>query len=52
MRNDSLIEKTVEITVAKMTNSDTPANKVVGGNVAEFMQAIYDKLAELNGKAD
>lgn len=47
-RNGHLIEKTVEITVAKLSNTSTPANESNGKNVAEFMQEIYDKLVELN----
>lgn len=47
-RNDHLIEKTVEITVAKLSNTSTPTNESNGKNVAEFMQEIYDKLVELN----
>ena len=48
LRNSSLIEKTVEITVAKMSSSTLSVNKVGGENVAEFMQEIYNKLVELN----
>lgn len=50
--NNSLIEKTVEITVAKMSNTQTPPSKEGGEKVAAFMQVIYDKLVELNSKAD
>lgn len=52
MRNDRLIERTVEITVAKMTNCGVSANKTCGENVAEFMQEIYNKLVELNKEED
>lgn len=48
LRNERLIEKTVEITVAKLSNSTLVVNQDGGENVAEFMQAIYDKLVELN----
>lgn len=48
LRNSSLIEKTVEITVAKMSSSTLTVNKTGGENVAEFMQEIYNKLVELN----
>lgn len=48
LRNHNLIEKTVEITVAKLSNSTLSVNKVGGENVAEFMQEIYNKLVELN----
>lgn len=50
LRNHTLIEKTVEITVAKMSNSSIIPSKESGENVAEFMQEIYDKLAELSNK--
>lgn len=48
MDNDRLIEKTVEITVAKLSGTDTNTTQSVGMNVAQFMQGIYDKLVELN----
>ena len=48
--NTTLIEKTVEITVARMSNTNLTINKTGGENVAEFMQEIYDKLVELNEK--
>ena len=40
MRNNTLIEKVVEITVAKISGTDA------------FMQEIYDKLVELNKNDD
>ena len=46
--NDRLIEKTVEITVAKMSNSSVTPNEENGKAVADFMQEIYNKLVELN----
>ena len=52
MDNDRLIEKTVEITVAKLSGTDTNTTQSVGMNVAQFMQGIYDKLVELNKKQD
>lgn len=48
MRNDTLIEKTVEITVAKMSNTDLTVCDAGGKCVADFMQEIYNKLVELN----
>lgn len=42
-----LIEKTVEITVARMANTNLPIDEDGGKDVAAFMQAIYDKLSEL-----
>ena len=45
-RNSALIDKTVEITVAKMSNSSISPNKENGKEVADFMQEIYNKLVE------
>ena len=50
MRNDKIIEYVKEITVAKMSNTNTSPTEEGGTKVAAFMQAIYDKLAELNAK--
>lgn len=52
MRNSSLIEKTVEITIAKLSGTDSPANQTTGKITAEFMQEIYNKLVELNANED
>lgn len=41
--NENLIDKTVEITVARMANCTLD-----GKGVANFMQEVYDKLVELN----
>lgn len=41
--NEHLIDKTVEITVAKVANS-----AMDGKCVANFMQEVYNKLVELN----
>ena len=46
--NGTLIDKVVEITVARVSNTNLPIDKTGGENIAEFMQAIYDKLVELN----
>lgn len=48
LRNSALIDKTVEITVAKMSNSSVTPNGEIGKEVADFMQEIYNKLVELN----
>lgn len=52
LSNKHLIEMVKEITIAKMSNTNTPPSKEGGEKVAEFMQIIYDKLVELNGKID
>lgn len=52
MRNSSLIEKTVEITIAKLSGSNAPTNQATGKLTAEFMQEIYNKLVELNANED
>lgn len=46
--NSSLIEKTVEITIARLSNSNLSVNGEGGKKVGEFMQEIYNKLVELN----
>lgn len=48
MRNHTLIEKTVEITIARMSNTNMPVNSESGKLTAGFMQEIYNKLVELN----
>ncbi len=50
MDNNALIDKTVEITVARMSNTTMTPSEAGGENVAAFMQVIYDKLSELNDK--
>lgn len=52
LSNKHVIDMVKEITVAKMSNTNTPLSKEGGEKVAEFMQVIYDKLIELNNKAD
>lgn len=52
MRNDSLIEKTVEITIAALDSPNTVTTSTSGQNVAEFMQQIYNKLVQLNKYGD
>ena len=51
-RNERLIEKTVEITVAKLSSTVSPTNAESGKNIANFMQEIYNKLVELNNDED
>ena len=51
-RNERLIEKTVEITVAKLSNTSSSTNAETGKNTANFMQEIYNKLVELNSDED
>ena len=50
LSNSHIIEDVKEITVAKMSNSSIEISDRGGARVAEFMQAIYDKLVELNEK--
>lgn len=49
--NMGLIDDTKEITIAMLQNCGRVPNGENGKHVADFMQAIYDKLAELNEKA-
>lgn len=51
MDNRLLIEKTVEITIAKISANTTITGRDSGKKVADFMQEIYDKLVELDKKA-
>lgn len=52
LSNKHLIEMVKEITIAKMSNTNIPPTEEGGEKVAEFMQIVYDKLVELNNKAD
>lgn len=52
LSNKHIIEMVKEITIAKMSNTNTPPSKEGGEKVAEFMQIIYNKLVELNSKID
>ena len=45
--NTHIVDKVVEITVSKLSDTNTPPNKNGGESVAAFMQTIYDKLVEL-----
>lgn len=37
-----------EITIAKLTNCSDPANSMTGYDAASFLQAVYEKLIELD----
>lgn len=50
--NMHLIEIVKEITVAKISNPTTPSSKLEAATVADFMQVVYDKLVELDSKAN
>lgn len=52
LSNRAVIEMVKDITVAKMSNTNTVPNKDGGEKVAEFMQVVYDKLVELNNNVD
>lgn len=51
MNNQQIIDKTVEITVARLSNTNLPINADGGKAVADFMQAVFDKIAELSMKS-
>lgn len=51
-RNMHLIELVKEITVAKVSNPTTPSSKLEAESVTDFMQAVYNKLVELDSKAN
>nr|DAV21254.1 MAG TPA: hypothetical protein [Caudoviricetes sp.] len=48
--NAKLIELVKDITIAKLSSNNSIASDIIGKDTAEFMQAIYDKLVELNNK--
>lgn len=48
MNNQQIIDKTVEITVARLSNTNLPINADGGKDVADFMQAIFAKISELS----
>nr|DAN83951.1 MAG TPA: hypothetical protein [Caudoviricetes sp.] len=48
MSNDQLIERTVQITIAKVSSTTQSPSALLGQTVADFMQQIYEKLSELN----
>lgn len=52
IRNNTIVEYTKEITIAMLSNTDTRADGPAGQKVAEFMQAVYDKLVELAKETD
>ena len=49
--NLKAFEYAKEITVAKMTNSTMTANESGGKCVADFFEEIFNKLVELEDKA-
>ncbi len=53
MTNDEIINVAKEITIAMFsTERNLSPAKATGKVVAEFMQAIYDKVVELNSSED
>ncbi len=48
LSNNTLIEFTKDITIAKISNSNISMSEDGAKTVASFMQIIYDKLLELN----
>lgn len=50
--NNDLIKMAVNLTTAKLSNSDVRADATEGIHTAEFMQKVYDKLSELNKKEE
>ncbi|MBR3762227.1 MAG: hypothetical protein IKK59_05735 [Lachnospiraceae bacterium] len=47
-----MIELVKEITVAKASNPTTPISQLEADSITAFMQAVYDKLVELDSKAN
>lgn len=52
LSNVQIINMTKDITVSILTNCDKPAYKDSGNACAEFMEAIYSKLVDLNTRED
>lgn len=48
LANGVILNAVKEITIAMVTNTQRSATKQNGEDVAEFMQAVYNKLTELN----
>ena len=52
IRKREILENVKEITVAMLSNTSTKADAESGKGVADFMQAVYDKLNELTAEKD
>lgn len=52
IKNSTIVEKAIEITIAQVSSSDKPAYKESGDSVAEYLETVYNKLVELYGKSD
>lgn len=50
--NKYVVDKVVELTTSKLSNTTMTLNKDGGNNVSDFMQALYDKLSELYTNCD
>lgn len=46
-RNMELLKIATDITIAKVSNSVSPANQSTGEDASEYLHAIYKKLVEL-----
>lgn len=49
--NSAILAMVKDITIARMENTTMPPTEEGGKNVADFMQAIYNKLVELNSES-
>lgn len=47
IRKREILDSVKEITVAMLSNTSTKADAESGKDVADFMQAVYDKLTKL-----
>ncbi len=52
IRKREILDSVKEITVAMLSNTSTKADAESGKDVADFMQAVYDKLNELTAEKD
>ena len=48
LSNKSVLEMSKEITVSALQGTDKSVNACTGSDVADFFEAIYNKISELN----
>lgn len=48
LSNKYVLDMAKEITVAALQNYNTPITQGTGSDVADFFEAIYNKISELN----
>lgn len=48
LSNKSILEMAKEITIAALQSTDKSVNKCTGADTANFFEAVYNKISELN----